>query len=215
MVLISRDLLKTTQNWRWSSAVIIVYNYYYYNLLRGNNISIQRKPLNEATFEKGIQPIKSTVKDTWYKSFIPPEPIRTSLLPPLNTMEWVNFLLTHLPILSWIWGYQWSYIFGDIIGGITVAIMHIPQGMGINSYTVELPSNKGPSEKGTTSLVFTSDIFHISNSVLLYMELIHSQILKNDSKALSVLCSEVSLLLIQARNNTSVNLIQSIIVGVV
>ena len=41
---------------------------------------------------------------------------------------WVNFFLTRVPIINWIIGYQPGFIVGDIISGITVAIMHIPQG---------------------------------------------------------------------------------------
>lgn len=57
-----------------------------------------------------------------------PEPIRTSLTPPIARQQWVKFLLLRLPILRWLWSYQPSYIIGDLISGITVAVMHIPQG---------------------------------------------------------------------------------------
>ena len=60
---------------------------------------------------------------------IPPEPVLSALKPPLNKKEWKQFVLVHLPILSWVWSYRPSFLFGDIIAGITVAIMHIPQGM--------------------------------------------------------------------------------------
>ena len=72
--------------------------------------------------------MESAIKKTWYKSFIPPEPIRTSCLPPTTKRAWKSFLFTRLPILSWIWSYQTSYLVGDVVSGITVAIMHIPQG---------------------------------------------------------------------------------------
>lgn len=57
-----------------------------------------------------------------------PEPIRTNLTPPTAWQQWVEFFLLRLPILRWLWSYQPSYIIGDIISGITVAVMHIPQG---------------------------------------------------------------------------------------
>ena len=72
------------------------------------------------------------MKHNWYKSFIPPEPIRSSLLPPTNRRSCKNFIFIHLPIISWIWSYQYRYMFGDVMSGITVAIMHIPQGKLIN-----------------------------------------------------------------------------------
>ena len=57
-----------------------------------------------------------------------PEPIRTSLTPPTAWQQWLQFLLLRIPILRWLWSYQPSYIIGDLISGITVAVMHIPQG---------------------------------------------------------------------------------------
>lgn len=84
--------------------------------------------LNEADFEDGFHPIKSTMKKNWYKSFIPPEPICSSLLPPTSKRECKLFFFTHLPILGWLWSYQPKFLIGDFIAGITVAIMHIPQG---------------------------------------------------------------------------------------
>lgn len=48
--------------------------------------------------------------------------------PPMTCRAWLNFLLTRVPIIRWIIGYQPFFIVGDIISGITVAIMHIPQG---------------------------------------------------------------------------------------
>lgn len=90
-------------------------------------VAVERS-FNEATFEKGFHPMKSTIKKTWYKSFIPPEPIKSSLLPPSTRRAWKSFLFTRLPILSWIWSYQTKNIVGDLVSGFTVAIMHIPQG---------------------------------------------------------------------------------------
>lgn len=48
--------------------------------------------------------------------------------PPMTCRAWLNFLLIRVPIIRWIIGYQPHFIVGDIISGITVAIMHIPQG---------------------------------------------------------------------------------------
>lgn len=62
------------------------------------------------------------------KAALPPEPIRSALIPPLTAREWLEFLLVHVPIIRWVWTYQARFLVGDIIAGITVAIMHIPQG---------------------------------------------------------------------------------------
>jgi solute carrier family 26 protein len=48
-----------------------------------------------------------------------------------NYREWklVHFLQDLIPITQWLPHYQWRQDFvGDLISGITVAIMHIPQG---------------------------------------------------------------------------------------
>ena len=62
------------------------------------------------------------------KAALPPEPVRSALIPPLTAREWLEFLLIHVPIIRWVWTYQAKFLVGDIIAGITVAIMHIPQG---------------------------------------------------------------------------------------
>ena len=49
-------------------------------------------------------------------------------MPPRNAKELKQFVLVHLPILSWLWSYQPKFLIGDIIAGISIAIMHIPQG---------------------------------------------------------------------------------------
>lgn len=49
-----------------------------------------------------------------------------------NYREWklVHFLQNLIPIVQWLPHYKWRHDFiGDLIAGITVAVMHIPQGM--------------------------------------------------------------------------------------
>ena len=57
-----------------------------------------------------------------------PEPVRSSLTPPRTKQECMRFFLLRLPILSWLWSYKPRYLVGDVIAGITVSVMHIPQG---------------------------------------------------------------------------------------
>lgn len=89
-------------------------------------ITISRRLLNENEFERHYHPIP-TLKKNWYKSFYPPEPILTSIKPPLSKNSWKLFMMTHLPILNWIWNYPWNYFIGDTVAGLTIAIMRIPQ----------------------------------------------------------------------------------------
>lgn len=42
----------------------------------------------------------------------------------------IKFLKKSIPLIGWLSSYDWkNNILGDIIAGITVAVMHIPQGM--------------------------------------------------------------------------------------
>ncbi|KAL5474476.1 hypothetical protein EMCRGX_G026427 [Ephydatia muelleri] len=59
----------------------------------------------------------------------PPEPILSAIKPPTSRQAWLRFLFTRLPILHWIWTYQYTFLVPDIVSGITVAVMHIPQGL--------------------------------------------------------------------------------------
>ena len=49
-------------------------------------------------------------------------------MPPTTIKELKQFILVHFPILSWLWSYQPKFLIGDITAGITVSVMHIPQG---------------------------------------------------------------------------------------
>lgn len=78
--------------------------------------------------EQILRPVESKMKKNWQKSFIPPEPILTAIKFPSSKKEWKYFVFTHFPLLGWLWIYQFKFLVGDIISGITVAVMHIPQG---------------------------------------------------------------------------------------
>jgi len=96
---------------------------------RTSGIGINRQRLDEAQFEAGFLPVKRTAVRTRLKEMVAPlEPVLVTMKPPLNRKEWLEFLLVHLPFLKWVWGYRPKFLFGDIVAGITVAIMHIPQG---------------------------------------------------------------------------------------
>ncbi|XP_065886960.1 prestin-like isoform X2 [Dysidea avara] len=87
-------------------------------------VTIDRPTYDELQFEEtfhplGYQRLKLSI----------PEPIRSHLIPPLTLKEWKEFLLVRLPILRWLWEYRHPSLFGDVISGVTVGIMHIPQGM--------------------------------------------------------------------------------------
>ena len=93
-----------------------------------SEISIQRQLLNEKSLEKGFRPVKSSMRKDWWKTLRPPEPIRSSLKPPTTLKGWRKSILSRVPILTWLWMYQLKWLIDDIIAGVTVAIMRIPQG---------------------------------------------------------------------------------------
>lgn len=90
-------------------------------------ISISRELLNENDFENRFHPVSRPFKSNWYKKLYPPEPILAAIKPPMSQNGWKLFIFTHIPILNWIWNYQSNYFFGDIISGLTIGIMTIPQ----------------------------------------------------------------------------------------
>ena len=90
------------------------------------NIHIRREPQNERHFEAGYVRV---VRRRTFRDYLPPEPVRSALIPPRTRWEWLDFLLVHVPIISWLLSYRPSFLVNDIVSGVTVAIMHIPQGM--------------------------------------------------------------------------------------
>eukprot|EP00731_Ephydatia_muelleri_P022015 Em0014g606a len=94
------------------------------------DIHIERHVLNEAEFEHLLSPKQHLpLRKRLATSMVPPEPVLSAIKPPMSRQAWLRFLLTHLPILHWIWTYQLQYLISDIISGVTVAFMHIPQGL--------------------------------------------------------------------------------------
>jgi MFS superfamily sulfate permease-like transporter len=90
------------------------------------NIHIRREPQNERHFEAGYVRV---VRRRTFRDYLPPEPVRSALIPPRTRWEWLDFLLVHVPIVSWLLSYRPSFLINDIVSGVTVAIMHIPQGL--------------------------------------------------------------------------------------
>ncbi|CAH0548531.1 unnamed protein product [Brassicogethes aeneus] len=78
--------------------------------------------------ERPVYQIDEFNKETLYeKPFIP---LKTKIKNSANSVNYKQCIFNTLPILKWLPEYNFkSSILGDIIAGITVAIMHIPQGM--------------------------------------------------------------------------------------
>jgi len=57
-------------------------------------------------------------------------PVLTSQCEKLNTKAAKSCFIGTLPIVSWLHSYQKDDFVADLISGCTVAVMHIPQGMG-------------------------------------------------------------------------------------
>ena len=73
---------------------------------------------NTKRFEEGdISKLKKTCKSFYTKSAAN---VR-------NPMFYVNYLLSRVPIFDWLPKYKIAYLLPDIIAGVTVGIMCIPQ----------------------------------------------------------------------------------------
>lgn len=57
-------------------------------------------------------------------------PVLTSQLQKCSAESTKSCFLGTFPIVSWLSQYQKNDFVGDLISGCTVAVMHIPQGMG-------------------------------------------------------------------------------------
>lgn len=48
----------------------------------------------------------------------------------IKSKNWQSYVISVVPAITWLGSYNWSEnILPDIISGLTVGIMHIPQGM--------------------------------------------------------------------------------------
>eukprot|EP00731_Ephydatia_muelleri_P024323 Em0016g594a len=95
-----------------------------------DHILINRLKFNELKIEQVLTPKAIPPPLQRVLSVItPPEPVLSGIKPPLSRSAWLRFLLTHLPILHWMWTYKAQYLFRDIIAGISVAMLHVPQGL--------------------------------------------------------------------------------------
>lgn len=84
----------------------------------------------------------------------------------------LNAFLEKIPLLRCLKEYSLrKYLFGDIISGITVAIMHIPQGMAYGVLTT-LPPIHGNTKNEMKSFVFKID-FHIGLYVSFFPVIIY------------------------------------------
>lgn len=62
--------------------------------------------------------------------------IKHYIRPFKSCINFSNFIIDFFPIISWLPKYQWKKdIINDIVGGLTVGIMHVPQGTLIDKLT--------------------------------------------------------------------------------
>ncbi|KAJ8913640.1 hypothetical protein NQ315_007357 [Exocentrus adspersus] len=78
--------------------------------------------------ERPIYQIEDLNRDTLYEK--PYSTLKTRCKKACNSIHPLAVLKKTIPILSWLPEYSWrKSFFSDVISGMTVAIMHIPQGM--------------------------------------------------------------------------------------
>ena len=104
----------------------IIYQYWilFFPLDRINRENFNELKIEQVLTPKAIPPLLQRVLSV----VTPPEPILSGIKPPMSRSAWLRFLLTHLPILHWMWTYKAQYLFREVIAGISVAMLHVPQG---------------------------------------------------------------------------------------
>lgn len=56
--------------------------------------------------------------------------VRNEVSRRCKSIKPITLLKKTIPLIDWLSSYDWkNNILGDIVAGITVAVMHIPQGM--------------------------------------------------------------------------------------
>ncbi|KAL5501945.1 hypothetical protein EMCRGX_G008628 [Ephydatia muelleri] len=83
---------------------------------------------NQERFNEQIDKALSTPLQRVVKKCVP-EPLYTDLKPPMSREAWMRFLLTRLPILHWIWTYELQFLFKDIVAGVSVTLILVPQAL--------------------------------------------------------------------------------------
>ncbi|KAL1500850.1 hypothetical protein ABEB36_006276 [Hypothenemus hampei] len=93
-----------------------------------NNDDISNQNSPDLHIARPIYQIEELYKDTLYEK--PYSTVRSKAANYCKSFHIIDCLLNRIPLLRWLPEYSWQKSFtADIISGITVAIMHIPQGM--------------------------------------------------------------------------------------
>lgn len=83
---------------------------------------------NQERFNEQIDKALSTPLQRVVKKCFP-EPLYSDIKPPMSREAWMRFLLTRLPILHWIWTYELPFLFKDIVAGVSVTLILVPQAL--------------------------------------------------------------------------------------
>lgn len=90
-------------------------------------ITLSRRVYNEQEFKKCYVPKQSSKKGR-----TPAQKLRKHLCENISNLTCKGILFSWLPILTWLPKYSIKdNVIADIAGGLTVAVLHIPQGISL------------------------------------------------------------------------------------
>ncbi|XP_029040905.1 sulfate transporter isoform X1 [Osmia bicornis bicornis] len=82
----------------------------------------------QVSLERPVYEQEALNRDYQYEK--PKTPVFQNAISNIKSTNWKSYFMSAIPIISWLKKYRWKEnIISDIISGLTVAIMHIPQGM--------------------------------------------------------------------------------------
>ncbi|XP_076547004.1 prestin isoform X2 [Osmia lignaria lignaria] len=82
----------------------------------------------QVSLERPVYEQEALNRDYQYEK--PKTPVFQNAINNIKSTNWKSYFMSAIPTISWLKKYRWKEnIISDIISGLTVAIMHIPQGM--------------------------------------------------------------------------------------
>ncbi|KAI5298705.1 Photosystem I iron-sulfur center, partial [Ascosphaera atra] len=108
-------------------------------------IDTSRPDINEVNYpEEKVTRGESVLSTLDVDPYVEEEPHTAEYLRGLmpTWREVYQYILSLFPFLNWIWRYNWHWFVGDLIAGVTVGCVVVPQGMAY-AKLAELPPQFG------------------------------------------------------------------------
>jgi len=103
----------------------------YPNLPSPSSTQLARRPMNQEEFDERFHYTRpKAVEEHTTPAHLLQMLARPYYRPFTSCRQFVNTLLGVMPILQWLPQYKWrESIMADVVGGLTVGVMHVPQGI--------------------------------------------------------------------------------------